>query len=201
MYENEMIDCRVCRGILPVNCLPFLGQKKKVQGMGGFVLAKMHGRETRLRALRLFERGLGRDAVARELGLSRSIVGKWLLTCRAVGSGVFLEMGGAHGRTISERRWRPRAPSWIGAGRSPRSCGTSASRRARRSTAGAARTARAARRRCAPGPRAGGRPRAEDSRGGARARGAQARGPGDAPKKSIALKAELGLLPGRGPRP
>ena len=29
MYENEMIDCRVCRGILPVNCLPFLGQKKE----------------------------------------------------------------------------------------------------------------------------------------------------------------------------
>lgn len=59
-------------------------------------MAKMHGRETRLRTLRLFERGLGRDAVARKLGLSRSIVGKWLLTCRAVGSGVFLEMGGAH---------------------------------------------------------------------------------------------------------
>lgn len=55
-----------------------------------------HEPSVRAEAVALFERGFGRDAVSARLGLSKSVVKKWLLTYRAVGSEVLLEMGTTH---------------------------------------------------------------------------------------------------------
>lgn len=49
-----------------VNCLPFLGQKTKVRGMGGLSMTT-YGPGVRSAAADMFERGLGR-----RLGVSRA---------------------------------------------------------------------------------------------------------------------------------
>ena len=76
-----------------MNCLPFLGQESKVREMGGFFMPPKHDRKMRELAVELFDEGYGRDIVAARLCMSASIVEKWLLTYRSVGSEVLLCMG------------------------------------------------------------------------------------------------------------
>ena len=52
-----------------------------------------HDRKMRELAVELFDEGYGRDIVAARLCMSASIVEKWLLTYRSVGSEVLLCMG------------------------------------------------------------------------------------------------------------
>lgn len=52
-----------------------------------------HGRKMRELAVELFDAGYGSDSAAARLCISPSIVEKWLLTYRSVGSGVLLGMG------------------------------------------------------------------------------------------------------------
>lgn len=52
-----------------------------------------HDRKMRELAVGLFEAGYGRDSVAAKLCISASIVEKWLLTYRSVGSEALLGMG------------------------------------------------------------------------------------------------------------
>ncbi len=53
----------------------------------------IYGSEVRSRAADMFERGLGRESVAAELGISPNTVRKWHDTFRAVGREVLLGMG------------------------------------------------------------------------------------------------------------
>ena len=102
------------RGGVDLNCLPFLGQESKVREMGGFFMPPKHDRKMRELAVELFDEGYGRDIVAARLCMSASIVEKWLLTYRSVGSEVLLCMGsrktryalGDEGRRSSGRRGR-----------------------------------------------------------------------------------------------
>ena len=64
----------------------------KVRGMGGFLMTK-YGSGARSAAADMFERGLGRDAAARELGIPPGTVRKWQDTFRSVGREVLLGMG------------------------------------------------------------------------------------------------------------
>ena len=76
-----------------MNCLPFLGQESKVREMGGFFMPPKHDRKVRELAVELFDEGHGRDFVAARLCMSSSIVEKWHLTYRSVGSEALLGMG------------------------------------------------------------------------------------------------------------
>ena len=80
----------------------------------------VYGSGARSAAADMFERGLGRDAVARALGIPPGTVRKWQDTFRSVGREVLLGMG-ERDRTTGRPRWPRRAPWSIRGGRSPRS--------------------------------------------------------------------------------
>ena len=66
------------------NCLPFLGQKTNVRGMGGFFMTK-YGRAAREARRPLRSEVRGGCAVARRLGVPLAAVRKWHLTYRSTG--------------------------------------------------------------------------------------------------------------------
>ena len=74
----------------------------EVRETGGFLvsvdLRLKHDRSLRERAADLFERGTGRDGVARELGVPEEAVRKWQRTYRAVGRDALLNMGAKRAR-------------------------------------------------------------------------------------------------------
>lgn len=61
--------------------------------MGGFFMPQKHDRRVRELAVELFDEGYGRDFVAARLCMSSSIVEKWHLTHRSVGSEALPGMG------------------------------------------------------------------------------------------------------------
>ena len=63
-----------------------------------------HDRKMRELAVELFDEGYGRDIVAARLCMSASIVEKWLLTYRSVGSEVLLCMGSRKTRYAGETK-------------------------------------------------------------------------------------------------
>ena len=150
----------------------------------------------------MFERGFGYEAAARELGIPQDAVRKWQETFRAVGREVLLGMGckrsydwetkvAAASAVVDSGRAKPEVMREFGiASKSPLE---SWCRKYREGGAEALR------------PKPKGRPRADaaamtreqELEREVRRLEAQVA----YLKKSIALKAELGLLPGRGPRP
>ena len=84
-----------------------------------------YGSGARSAASRHVREGLGRDAVARALGIPPGTVRKWQDTFRSVGREVLLGMG-ERDRTTGRPRLPPRAPWSIRGGRSPKSCASSA---------------------------------------------------------------------------
>ena len=162
-----------------------------------------HGIEARREAAALFAEGRGRAFVATRLGLSKSTVGKWLLTYNAVGSEALLQMGATRrrydfGTKVSAARAvvdlgkpKPEVMAEFGiASRSPLDAWCS---RYREGGAEALRPGAKGRPAAEPEPRT----REEELEREVRRLRAQV----EYLKKSIALKAELGLLPGSGPRP
>lgn len=185
-----------------MNCLPFLGLEVKSEN-GRFFMAGRHAAEVRRAAVELFSRGHGETFVANRLGLSRAVVEQWFLTYRAVGSEALLAMGTAHreydfetkvaaaSAVVDLGRPKPEVMAEFGiASKSPLNAWCSKHRE------GGVEALR---------PRPKGRPKAEPApktreeeleREVERLRAQVAY-----LKKSIALKAELGLLPGSGQRP
>ena len=185
-----------------LNCLPFLGLEVKSEN-GRFFMAGRHAAEVRRAAVELFSRGHGETFVANRLGLSRAVVEQWFLTYRAVGSEALLAMGTAHreydfetkvaaaSAVVDLGRPKPEVMAEFGiASKSPLNAWCSKYRE------GGVEALR---------PRPKGRPKAEPApktreeeleREVERLRAQVAY-----LKKSIALKAELGLLPGSGQRP
>lgn len=162
-----------------------------------------HGRGLGARTAALFASGREFESAARELGVSRRAVRKWQLTYRAVGKEGLLRMERKHTAYGFETKVAAASAVVDGGMAKPEAMerfgvvsANPLDRWCRLYREGGAEALRPQ----AQG-QAEGRPRAEDPRGGARARGQAARGAHDVPKKSIALKAELGLLSGRGPRP
>ena len=166
-------------------------------------MARRHAAEVRRAAVDLFSKGHGKAFVASRLGLSRTIVEQWSLTYRAVGSEVLLAMGSTHRKYDFETKvaaasavvdlGRPKSEVMVEFGIASRSPLNAWCSRYREGGADALR------------PRPKGRPKAQSTpktreqqleREVERLRAQVAY-----LKKSIALKAELGLLPGRGPRP
>lgn len=151
----------------------------------------------------MFERGLGRDAVARALGIPPEAVRKWHETFRAVGREVLLDMGekrsydwetkvAAASAVVDSGRAKPEVMREFGiASKSPLEAWC---RKYREGGAGAL------------GPKPRGRPKGAPSAPASREQELEREvrrleAQVAYLKKSIALKAELGLLPGRGPRP
>lgn len=159
----------------------------------------------RERACGLFDRGLGYKSVARRLGIPAEAVRKWQLAYRAVGRGGLLDMG-THRRYDFETKVaaasavvdggmpRPEAMARFGiASKSP------LDRWCRLYREGGAE---------ALGPKPKGRPRGSGPKAAPRTREQELEervrkleAQVAYLKKSIALKAELGLLPGSGRRP
>lgn len=166
-------------------------------------MAGRHAAEVRRAAVELFSRGHGETFVANRLGLSRAVVEQWFLTYRAVGSEALLAMGTAHreydfetkvaaaSAVVDLGRPKPEVMAEFGiASKSPLNAWCSKYRE------GGVEALR---------PRPKGRPKAEPApktreeeleREVERLRAQVAY-----LKKSIALNAELGLLPGSGQRP
>ena len=163
----------------------------------------IYGSGVRSAAADMFERGLGRDAVARALGITPGTVRKWHETFRAVGREALLSMGrkksydwgakvAAASAVVDSGRAKPEVMREFGiASRSPLD---SWCRKYREGGAEALK------------PKPKGRPKGAE--GGPATREQQLErevrrleAQVAYLKKSIALKAELGLLPGRGPRP
>lgn len=166
-------------------------------------MAGKHGYEVRRAAAELIAQGHGKDSIAKKLGVSRSIVGKWAMTCRAVGSEALLEMGTAH-RTYDYETKVAAASAVVDLGRpkqevmrdhliASRSPLDSWCRKYREGGAEALRPRPKGRPRAEPEPRT----REEELERKVEKLEAQVA----YLKKSIALKAEPGLPPGRGPRP
>ena len=166
-------------------------------------MAKRHAKEVRRAAADLFSRGHGRTFVADRLGLSRAVVEQWLLTYRAVGSEALLAMGTVHreydfetkvaaaSAVVDLGRTKPEVMAEFGiASKSPLNVWCS---RYREGGADALR------------PRPKGRPKAESAPKTREEELEREVEKLEAQvaylKKSIALKAELGLLPGIGRRP
>lgn len=162
-----------------------------------------HGRGLRARAAALFASGRGSESAARELGVSPKAVRKWQLTYRAAGKEGLLRMGRKHtaydfetkvaaaSAVVDGGMAKPEAMERFGvASASPldRWC-----RAYREGGAEALRPRPKGRPRADPAPRT----REEELEREVRRLEAHVA----YLKKSIALKAELGLLPGRGPRP
>lgn len=165
-------------------------------------LRVLHDPSLRAEAARLYEAGLGRRAIAGKLDVPHEAVRKWLLTYRARGMEGLMEPGGRQARygfetkvaaaraVVEEGMPKPEAMSSFGiASKSP------LDRWCRLYREGGAEALR---------PKPKGRPRGsraktreEELEERVRKLEAQVA----YLKKSIALKAELGLLPGRGPRP
>lgn len=150
----------------------------------------------------MFERGFGRQAVARELGIPQNAVRKWQETFRAVGREVLLGMGckrsydwetkvAAASAVVDSGRAKPEVMREFGiASKSPLE---SWCRKYREGGAEALRPKPKGR------PKAAGAPMTREQELEREVRRLEAQVA--YLKKSIALKAELGLLPGRGPRP
>lgn len=166
-------------------------------------MVKRHGVEVRRTAAELFGKGYGSDFVASRLGLSHIIVEQWLLTYRAVGSEVLLAMGTTHRKydfgtkvaaasaVIDLGKSKPEVMvEFRIASKSPLNAWCSKYRE------GGAEALRL-------GRRAGPRPnqRRRRARRSSSARPWAIRGQVAYLKKSIALKVELSLLAGNGPRP
>lgn len=150
----------------------------------------------------MFEKGIGRQAVARELGIPQDAVRKWHETFRAVGREVLLGMGckrsydwetkvAAASAVVDSGRAKPEVMREFGiASKSPLEAWC---RKYREGGAEALRPKPKGR------PKADGRPMTRERELEREVRRLEAQVA--YLKKSIALKAELGLLPGRGPRP
>ena len=150
----------------------------------------------------MFEKGIGRQAVARELGIPQDAVRKWHETFRAVGREVLLGMGckrsydwetkvAAASAVVDSGRAKPEVMREFGiASKSPLEAWC---RKYREGGAEALRPKPKGR------PMADGKPMAREQELEREVRRLEAQVA--YLKKSIALKAELGLLPGRGPRP
>ena len=150
----------------------------------------------------MFEKGIGRQAVARELGIPQDAVRKWHETFRAVGREVLLGMGckrsydwetkaAAASAVVDSGRAKPEVMREFGiASKSPLEAWC---RKYREGGAEALRPKPKGR------PKADGRPMTREQELEREVRRLEAQVA--YLKKSIALKAELGLLPGRGPRP
>lgn len=163
----------------------------------------MYGLGVRSAAADMFERGHGRDAVARSLGIPSEAVRKWHETFRAVGREVLLGMGGkrsydwetkaaAASAVVDSGRAKPEVMREFGiASKSPLDAWC---RKYREGGAEALRPKPKGRPRGAPSAPVSREQELEREVRRLEAQVAYL-------KKSIALKAELGLLPGRGPRP
>ena len=150
----------------------------------------------------MFEKGIGRQAVARELGIPQDAVRKWHETFRAVGREVLLGMGckrsydwetkaAAASAVVDSGRAKPEVMREFGiASKSPLEAWC---RKYREDGDEALRPKPKGR------PMADGKPMAREQELEREVRRLEAQVA--YLKKSIALKAELGLLPGRGPRP
>ena len=150
----------------------------------------------------MFEKGIGRQAVARELGIPQDAVRKWHETFRAVGREVLLGMGckrsydwetkvAAASAVVDSGRAKPEVMREFGiASKSPLEAWC---RKYREGGAEALRPKPKGR------PMADGKPMAREQELEREVRRLETQVA--YLKKSIALKAELGLLPGRGPRP
>ena len=151
----------------------------------------------------LFERGLGYKAVARQLGIPPNTVGKWQDTFRSVGREALLTMGckrsydwetkvAAASAVVDSGKPKPSVMREFGiASRSPLDAWC------RKYREGGAEALR---------PKPKGRPKGAEAAPATRERQLEREvrrleAQVAYLKKSIALKAELGLLPGRGPRP
>ena len=162
-----------------------------------------YGSGARSAAADMFERGLGRDAVARALGIPPGTVRKWQDTFRSVGREVLLGMGekrsydwetkvAAASAVVDSGRAKPEVMRGFGiASKSPLD---SWCRKYREGGAEALR------------PKPKGRPKGAEAAPATREQQLEREvrrleAQVAYLKKSIALKAELGLLPGRGPRP
>lgn len=162
-----------------------------------------YGQGARSAAADMFERGLGRDAVACALGIPSCAVRKWHETFRAVGREVLLDMGKARSydwetkvaaasAVVDSGRAKPEVMREFGiASKSPLD---SWCRKYREGGAEALR------------PKPKGRPKGAEAAPATREQQLEREvrrleAQVAYLKKSIALKAELGLLPGRGPRP
>ena len=162
----------------------------------------VYGQGARSAAADMFERGLGRDAVARALGIPPGTVRKWQDTFRSVGREVLLDMGKARSydwetkvaaasAVVDSGRAKPEVMREFGiASKSPLD---SWCRKYREGGAEALSPKPKGR------PKADGRPMTREQELEREVRRLEAQVA--YLKKSIALKAELGLLPGRGPRP
>lgn len=174
----------------------------KVLGMGGFLMT-IYGPGVRSAAADMFERGFGRDAVACALGIPSRAVRQWHETFRAVGREVLLDMGKARSydwgtkvaaasAVVDSGRAKPEVMREFGiASKSPLD---SWCRKYREGGAEALR------------PKPKGRPKGAEVAPATREQQLEREvrrleAQVAYLKKSIALKAELGLLPGRGPRP
>lgn len=150
----------------------------------------------------MFEKGIGCQAVARELGIPQDAVRKWQETFWAVGREVLLGMGckrsydwetkvAAASAVVDSGRAKPEVMREFGiASKSPLETWC---RKYREGGAEALRSKPKGR------PKADGRPMTREQELEREVRRLEAQVA--YLKKSIALKAELGLLPGRGPRP
>ena len=163
----------------------------------------VYGQGVRSAAADMFERGLGRDAVARALGIPPGTVRKWQDTFRSVGREVLLGMGekrsydwetkvAAASAVVDSGRAKPEVMRGFGiASKSPLD---SWCRKYREGGAEALR------------PKPKGRPKGAEAAPATREQQLEREvrrleAQVAYLKKSIALKAELGLLPGSGPRP
>lgn len=166
-------------------------------------MAKVYSYETRVKAIELFERGLGRNSISKKLGISRDLAKRWAAAYRAVGREVFLEMGAKRRNYDFETKvaaasavvddGRPKAEVMREYGIVSRSPLDDWCREYRAAGAEGLRPRPKGR------PKAGSAPatREEELEREIRKLEAQVA----YLKKSIALKAELGLLPERGQRP
>ena len=167
-------------------------------------MARRHAAEVRRAAVDLFSKGHGKAFVASRLGLSRTIVEQWSLTYRAVGSEALLAMGSTHRKYDFETKvaaasavvdlGRPKSEVMVEFGIASRSPLNAWCSRYREGGAEALR------------PKPKGRPKGAEAAPATREQQLEREvrrleAQVAYLKKSIALKAELGLLPGRGPRP
>lgn len=163
----------------------------------------VYGQGVRSAAADMFERGLGRDAVACALGIPSCAVRQWQETFRSVGREVLLDMGknrtydwetkvAAASAVVDSGRTKPEVMRKFGiASKSPLEAWC------RKYREGGAEALR---------PKPKGRPKGAEAAPATREQQLEREvrrleAQVAYLKKSIALKAELGLLPGRGPRP
>ena len=163
----------------------------------------IYGLGARSVAVGMFERGFSQRAVARELGIPTGTVRKWHETFRAVGREVLLGMGkkrsydwetkvAAASAVVDSERAKPEVMREFGiASKSPLEAWC---RKYREGGAEALRPKPKGRPKGAPSAPVSREQELEREVRRLEAQVAYL-------KKSIALKAELGLLPGRGPRP